>query len=111
MYLGFNADIASDRYTTWDEALQLLLRQRTPAVFTEFSHYSAQFAANRIDMHRSACDSARGDNGARGDGADDGGRGGTAVTMNPFRSPVRDMLSDGYSNVPSYSNAFIVTMW
>ena len=105
MCLGFNADIAAcDRYTTWDEALQLLLRQRTPAVFTEFSHYSAQFAANRIDMHRSACDSAR------GDGADDGGRGAAAVTMNPFRSPVRDMLSDGYSNVPSYSNAFIVTM-
>ena len=109
MYLGFNADIAaSDRYTTWDEALQLLLRQRTPAVFTEFSHYSAQLAANRIDMHRSACDSARGD-----DGADDGGGGGgggAAVTMNPFRSPVRDMLSGGDCNMPSYSNAFIVTM-
>ena len=99
MYLGFNADIASDRYTTWDEALQLLLRQRTPAVFTEFSHYIAQLAANRIDRHRSAFDIALGHSG-----------GGTAVTMNPFRSPVRYMQTSGESNIPSYCNAFIIAM-
>ena len=100
MCLGFNADIAAcDRYTTWDEALQLLLRERTPAVFTEFSHYSAQLAANRIDMHRSAFDIALGHSG-----------GGTAVTMNPFRSPVRYMQTSGESNIPSYCNAFIIAM-
>ena len=98
--LGFNAGIASDSYTTWNPTLQILLRERTPAVFTEFSHYSAQLAANRIDRHRSAFDIALGHSGG----------GGTAVTMNPFRSPVRYMQTTGESNIPSYCNAFIIAM-
>ena len=102
--LGFNAHLVTpDDYTKWDPVVEQIHGERTPTVFTEYCHYSAQALANRINRHKAAAVSLSGRGG--------GGDAAAAVTMNPFRSPVRNMGDALECNMPAYSNGFIITVF